>query len=111
MDSWKKGSLNRKLAQFELNWIFHPPSAPHFSGVSERLARETKRALKAVLKGALVTEHVLHTVFCEVESIFNCRPLTKSSEDATDPVTITPAHFLLQKPGIINQSFLEQMDK
>lgn len=91
----------RKLARFELNWIFHPPNAPHFSGVWERLIRETKRALKAVLKGALVSEHLLRTVFCEVESILNSRPLTKSSEDATDPVAITPAHFLLQKPAII----------
>ena len=101
LDSWSKGSLDKKLARFELNWIFHPPSAPHFSGVWERLVRETKRALKAVLKEALVTEHVLRTVFCEVESILNSRPLTKSSEDATDPVAITPAHFLLQKPAII----------
>lgn len=55
------------------------------------------------MKEALVTEHVLRTVFCEVESILNSRLLTKSSEDATDPdpVAITPAHFLLQKPAII----------
>ena len=104
LNSWSKGSLDRKLVRFDLNWIFHPPSALHFSGVWERLVRETKRALKAVLKGALVKEHVLHTVFCEVESILNSRPLTKSSEDATDPVAITPAHFLLQKPAIIISS-------
>ena len=58
------------------------------------------RALKAVLKGALITEHVLRTVFCEVESILNSRPLTKSSEDATDLVVITLALSLLQKPAI-----------
>ena len=86
--------------RFELNWIFFPPSAPNFSVVWERLIRETQRGLKAILRGALVTEHVLRTVFCEVESILNSRPLTKSSEDATDPVVITPAHFLFQKPAI-----------
>jgi hypothetical protein len=53
------------------------------------------------LKGALVTEHALRTVFCEVESILNSRPLTNSSEDATDPVAITPAYLLLKKPAII----------
>ena len=43
-------------------------SAPHFSGVWKRLIREIKRAMKTILKNALVTEHVLRTMFCEVES-------------------------------------------
>ena len=62
---------------------------------------EVKRALKAVLKGTLVTNHVLQTVFAEVESILNSRPLTRSSEDASDATTISPAHPLLQKPAVV----------
>ena len=82
--AWSEDRLEDQLSQRGIDWIFHPPNAPHFSGIWERLIGETKRALKAILKGALVTEHVLRTVFCEVESILNSRPLTRSSEDAAD---------------------------
>ncbi len=99
--AWSDDRLEEQLSQRAINWIFHPPNAPHFSGVWERLIREVKRALKAILKGALVTEHVLPIVFCEVESILNSCPLTKSSEDAADPTAITSAHFLLQKPAML----------
>jgi transposase InsO family protein len=98
--AWSEDRLEDQLSQRGIDWIFHPPNAPHFSGVWERLIRETKRALKAILKGALVTEHVLRTVFCEVESILNSRPLKRSSEDAADATDITPAHFLLQRPAV-----------
>ncbi|CAB4038636.1 THAP domain-containing 2 [Paramuricea clavata] len=99
--AWSEDRLEDQLSQRGIDWIFHPPNAPQFSGVWERLIRETKRALKAILKGALVTEHVLRTVFCEVESILNSRPLTRSSEDAADATAITPAHFLLQRPAVV----------
>ena len=37
LEQWKEGNLNKKLAEFEVKWIFQPPNAPHFSGVWERL--------------------------------------------------------------------------
>ena len=101
VNEWTNHHFEEQLSQRGINWIFHPPHAPHFSGVSEGLIKEVKRALKAILKGALVNEHVLRTVFCEVESILNSRPLTRSSDDAADPKVITPAHLLLQKPPIV----------
>ncbi|CAB4032614.1 Hypothetical predicted protein [Paramuricea clavata] len=54
-----------------------------------------------LLRGSLVTNHVLQTVFAEVESILNSLPLTKSSEDASDATAISPAHLLLQKPAVV----------
>lgn len=84
-----------------MRWVFNPPYAPHFAGIWKRLIRNVKNALKTILKGSLVTEHVLRTVFAEVEAILNSRPLTKSSEDANDSTAITPAHLLLQRPAMI----------
>ena len=93
--------LTDKLSQRGIKWIFHPPYAPHFAGVWERLIKDVKRSLKSILRGSLVTDHVLRTVFAEVESILNSRPLTKSSEDARDAISITPAHLLLQRPAMV----------
>jgi hypothetical protein len=98
---WNENHLQEKLSQRGITWIFNPPHAPHFGGVWERLIKDVKRALKAILKGSLVMNHVLQTVFAEVESILNSRPLTKSSEDASDAKAISPAHLLLQKPAVV----------
>jgi hypothetical protein len=93
---WNENHLQEKLSQRGITWIFNPPHAPQFGGVWERLIKDVKRALKAILKGSLVTNHVFQT-----ESILNSRPLTKSSEDASDATAISPAHLLLQKPAVV----------
>ena len=46
-------------------------------------------------------EHVLRTVFYEVESILNSCPFTRSSENAADATAIIPAHVWLQKPTVL----------
>ena len=43
----------------------------------------------------------MYCVRCFVKSSRFLILLTKSSEDATDLIAITPAHFLLQKPAIV----------
>ena len=41
----------------------------------------------------------MSTLFCEVEGIFNNRPLTPVSCDPNDMVPLTPNHLLLLAPG------------
>jgi hypothetical protein len=48
---------------------------------------------------AKLNDYSLITLFCEVESIINSRPITKSSSDPEDLEAITPNHLLLMKPG------------
>ncbi len=60
----------------EVTWKFSPPSAPHFGGIWERLIGSSKRAMRAVLESRSVTDEVLRTVFSEVASLLNSRPLT-----------------------------------
>ena len=47
-----------------------------------------------------MTEEVLHTVFCQVESVINSRPITKVSDDIDDDCALTPNHLLMIKGNL-----------
>ena len=64
-------------------------------GPWERLVRTVKCSLKVILQNTLVNDFTLNTVFTEVESLVNSRPLTAVSEDVNDLELLTPNHFLL----------------
>ena len=55
--------------------------------------------LNAVMKDQSLDDERLETLFCEVESIVNGRPLTPVSEDPTDFEPLTPNHLLLLRGG------------
>jgi len=83
-------------------WRFQPPAASHMSGVWERPIISVRKAMKAVLgsPGALVGLETLRTVFAEVTSILNSRPLCPSSDDPNDLEPLTPNNFLLQRRNL-----------
>lgn len=83
-------------------WRFQPPTASHMNGVWERLIRSVRKSMKAVLghPNALVGSETLRTVFAEVVSILNGRPLCPSSDDPNDLEPLTPSHFLLQRQNM-----------
>jgi len=83
-------------------WRFQPPTASHMSGVWERLIRSTRKAMRAVIGDpkALLSHEALRTVFAEVTSILNSRPICPSSDDPADLDALTPNHFLLHKHNI-----------
>ena len=83
-----------------IKWIFNPPTASHMGGSWERQIRTVRRALEAILKGQVLDDERLDTVFCEVESIVNGRPLTPVSDDPNDLEALTPNHLLLLRPGL-----------
>ena len=62
-------------------WRFQPPTASHMSGVWERLIRSVRKAMNAVLSkpGAAIPLETLRTVFAEVMSILNSRPISPAS--------------------------------
>ena len=92
LDQTKIGS---NAAEQEIEWKFNPPDAPHMGGAWERLIRSIKRPLYAMLNNQTVTDFQLLTIFTEVESIVNSRPLTPTSDDVNDYSALTPNHFLL----------------
>ena len=83
-------------------WRFQPPTASHMSGVWERLIRSVRKTMTAILgnPSSALGYETLRTVFCEVTSILNGRPLCPSSEDPSDLGVITPNHLLLQRQNL-----------
>ncbi|XP_045031512.1 uncharacterized protein LOC123466248 [Daphnia magna] len=51
--------------------------------------------MKAILENQSVTDEVLRTVFAEVASLLNSRPLTNVLTDPAEPEPLTPFHFIL----------------
>ena len=78
-------------------------------GIWERLLRLAKTALKVILKGRLVDDFSLATIFTDIESIMNSRPLIAISDDINDLEALTQNHFLLGRassnlpPGIFTK--------
>ena len=72
---------------------------PHFGGVFEALIKSAKKAIKATLGDADVTDEELHTAICGAERLLNSRPITYVSSDPNDLSPLTPSHFLVGEIG------------
>jgi hypothetical protein len=59
-----------------IDWKFNPPSAPHFGGVFEAMVKSAKKAMKAVLGNADITDEDLQTAISGAERLLNSRPIT-----------------------------------
>lgn len=93
-------SIEAYCAKADINWCFNPPAASHMGGVWERMIRTVRKVLAGVLdKNTRLTDDILQTLLCEVESIVNGRPLTKLSSDINDASVLTPNHILLFREG------------
>ena len=99
VSSWNQSTAGELLLK-GIEWKHSPPHSPHSGGVWERIIKEAKRHLTAIL-GKLDID-VFATALVEVERILNGRPLTYSSSDIKDLSVITPANLLY--PGVIMQS-------
>jgi len=75
------------------------------NGVWDRLIRRVRKIMEAILgsQNALTGLEALRTVFAEVVSILNSRPLTPSSDDPSDPEPLTLNHILLQRKHLALQ--------
>ena len=76
-----------------------PPSAPHFGGVFEAMIKSSKKAMRAILGDASVTDEELHTAIVGAEGQRNSRPITYVSSDANDLTPLTPNHFVVGQLG------------
>ena len=110
IDQWNQDKLHQHFLQQEIKWIPNPPKASHMGGVWERVIRSIRKIMQTLLREQLVDDEGLQTLFCEIESIINGRPLTKVSDDPKDANALTPNHLLLLKsnecfpPGIFVKS-------
>lgn len=66
--------------------------------------------MNGLMKEQTLDDEGLATLMCEVESIVNSRPITKSSDDPRDLEALTPNHLLLLRgcpnnaPGIFDSA-------
>ena len=99
ISDWNESQIHEFLLQRNIKSLFNPPSGSHFSGMWERCIRTVRKILVALMKGQLLDDEGLATLMCEVESIVNRRPITKSSDDPSDSEGLTPSHLLLLHAG------------
>lgn len=89
----------RRLTDFALlhkiRWNFITPLSPHQGRMYESLIKVTKRALRISTGEQILSWNEMATVFAEVKSILNSRPLTYMSDDPNDLRPLTPNHLLL----------------
>ena len=64
-----------------IDWKFNPPSAPHFGGVFEAMIKSAKKAIKAILGDADITDEELHTAICGAERLLDTLRLTFTAND------------------------------
>ena len=99
INDWNQTKLSDCMLQHNVRWIFNPPAASHMGGVWERQIRTVRSVLSSVMTQQPLDDENLQTLFCCVESIVNSRPITKLSDDPSDPLPLTPNHRLLLRSG------------
>ena len=101
--------LQRAALESGIDWRFNPPTASHFSGGVERQIRTFRKIWRSMPLQQRVDDESLQTLFCEVESIMNDRPLTYVSTSDGEVEPLTPGHLLLLRgsPGPVPGDFRE----
>lgn len=95
----KSNRVQNHLLTKGLTWEYNPPYASHAGGVWERVIRSARNILNVLIKNQVLDDERLVTIFCQVESVLNNRPLVPSSDDPQDLEPLTPNHLLLLRPG------------
>ena len=86
--------------RLEFEWVFNPPAAPQFSGSWERLVQIFKLSLYKIIGSKTLSDDILLTLVCEIESNMNSRSLNNFPSEINDPLPLTPNHFLLGRPSV-----------
>lgn len=86
-------------SKFGIKWIFNPALTPQWGGTWERLIKDVKTAMKAVMKTKIVCERVFDCILYQVEDIINSRPLTHVPATPDDEFPLTPNQLVKFHPG------------
>ena len=92
-------AIGKALICRDVDWFFNPPQASHFGGSWERQIRTVRKVLSSVLNQQTLTDDTLLTLFCEIETIVNNRPITTVSSDVTDSLPLSPNMLITMKGG------------
>ena len=89
-----QSDLQRAVLKQGIDWRFNPPHASHFGGGVERQIRTFRKIWGSMPLQRSLDEESLRTLFCEIESVMNGRPLTYVSTTAGEVEPLTPGHLL-----------------
>ena len=56
IEALNQSDIEQYLAQKQIKWKFHPPGAPHFGGVWERMVRSCRKAMMAIVGNRTLTD-------------------------------------------------------
>lgn len=111
LKDWNQHQITDYLLQKEIKWSFNTPTASHMGGVWERQIRTVRSILMSLLDQQVLDDEGLVTLMCVVEGIVNGRPITKLSDDPSDPLPLTPNHLLLLRSGsVLPPGYFVQQD-
>lgn len=80
---------------FHLQWKFIVPRAPSWGGIWEAAVKSVKRHITRIVGDRNLTYEEWTTLLAQIEAWVNSRPLVPLTDDPTDMVALTPAHFLI----------------
>lgn len=87
------------LSENRISWSLNTPAASHFGGNWEANIKSLKTHLYRVIGEQILSFEEMTTVLAQVECIMNTRPLCRTlSSDPSEPLALTPAHFLTLTP-------------
>lgn len=98
LDEWQGSLPHQQLANYQTNWQFIPPGAPHQGGLWESGVRSVKHHLRRTIGVRILTPNYLYTLLTRVGACLNSRPLGPLSQDVSDLSPLTPGHFLIGRP-------------
>lgn len=91
-----KSAIYRLTSELGIEWTFITPRAPHQGGIYEAAVKAFKHHFVRVIGDQVLTFEALTTILCQIEAILNSRPLIALSDNAEDPITISPSSFLIR---------------
>lgn len=99
-EQWAEAAESRAIRDDGIVWSFNPPYAPHMGGLHEAAVKSAKHHLRRVIGAQQLTFEEFATLLTHVEACLNSRPLTALSNEQSDLLALTPAHFLIGEPII-----------
>ncbi|XP_053623554.1 uncharacterized protein LOC128682758 [Plodia interpunctella] len=91
-------SIKEYTANEGIKFSHIAPYSPTLGGLWESNVKSSKYLLKRIVGNSTFTFEELSTLFTQIESILNSRPLIPLSSDPSDLSPLTPGHFLVGRP-------------
>ncbi|XP_054706599.1 uncharacterized protein LOC129216409 [Uloborus diversus] len=86
--------LSQFLTKERIVWKNIIERAAWWGGFYERLVKSVKDCLRKIVGKALLNFEEMSTLLTEIETVLNLRPLTYVYNDNSEPLPLTPMHFL-----------------